>query len=173
MIQISKYPCKCFLRKRQGKACQKFAGFASFLIMSFISFFCIDLCLRTFGLTTSLNAEEAWKPADGQEWVETNFEADFAKLQKEAEARLDKVIEKLEAGVAESGVTLESKKRIEALTQPEELDEDLNFLKGFDFEAYKKDGKDYIRKFCVELDEKRTPEEVESMKAMDKKRKGF
>mmetsp|Transcript_6286 Transcript_6286/g.7182 ORF Transcript_6286/g.7182 Transcript_6286/m.7182 type:complete len:154 (-) Transcript_6286:292-753(-) len=126
---------------------------------------------RTFGVT-QLNAEEAWKPAEGYDWKENDFEGDLNKLQKEAEERLEKVVAKLESGIVESGVTPQSAKVIKDLVSP--IDDDsaeLDFLKGFDFEKYKKDGKDYVRQFCVELDAKRTPAEVEALKSMDKARK--
>eukprot|EP00529_Nitzschia_sp_RCC80_P040109 CAMPEP_0113455454 /NCGR_PEP_ID=MMETSP0014_2-20120614/8384_1 /TAXON_ID=2857 /ORGANISM="Nitzschia sp." /LENGTH=82 /DNA_ID=CAMNT_0000346885 /DNA_START=543 /DNA_END=791 /DNA_ORIENTATION=- /assembly_acc=CAM_ASM_000159 len=50
-----------------------------------------------FVSTTSLNAE--WE----KEWKETNFEADLAKLQKEAEERLDEKISELQANIEKTG----------------------------------------------------------------------
>ena len=50
-----------------------------------------------FVSTTSLSAE--WE----KEWKETNFEADLAKLQKEAEERLDEKISELQANIEKTG----------------------------------------------------------------------
>eukprot|EP00529_Nitzschia_sp_RCC80_P034167 CAMPEP_0113456640 /NCGR_PEP_ID=MMETSP0014_2-20120614/8991_1 /TAXON_ID=2857 /ORGANISM="Nitzschia sp." /LENGTH=101 /DNA_ID=CAMNT_0000348099 /DNA_START=86 /DNA_END=391 /DNA_ORIENTATION=- /assembly_acc=CAM_ASM_000159 len=75
-----------------------------------------------FVSTTSLNAEweKEWKETnfeadlaklqkeaeerlDEKEWKETNFEADLAKLQKEAEERLDEKISELQANIEKTG----------------------------------------------------------------------
>jgi len=55
-----------------------------------------------FGVrTTALSAE--WEPTEGMKWTETNFEADIAKIEQEAEKRLDAKIEELEANIASVG----------------------------------------------------------------------
>ena len=64
--------------------------------------FFIFLENSTFGVRTALAAEE-WKPADGAEWKETNFEADIAKLEKEAEERLDAKIAELAGNIETVG----------------------------------------------------------------------
>ena len=49
-----------------------------------------------------MSAEE-WTPAEGDKWEEKDFEADIAKLEKEAEERLDAKIKELEANIATVG----------------------------------------------------------------------
>ena len=56
---------------------------------------------HSFGVRTSLSAEST--PADGDKWVETNFEGAIDKLKKEAEDRLDDKIKELEGNVATVG----------------------------------------------------------------------
>ena len=59
---------------------------------------------RSFGVAqkTSLNAE-AWAPADGSKWVETDFEADIKKLESEAEERMDAKIDELMSKIESTG----------------------------------------------------------------------
>ena len=52
---------------------------------------------------TLLSAEPTWAPADGSKWEDKDFDAEFKKLQEEAESRLDKKIEELLANVEKVG----------------------------------------------------------------------
>eukprot|EP00979_Chaetoceros_neogracilis_P012884 scaffold3524_cov279-Chaetoceros_neogracile.AAC.23 len=54
-----------------------------------------------FGVRTALNAE--WEPADGSKWVQTDFEKEINKLEKEAEERLDAKVEELKSNIASVG----------------------------------------------------------------------
>ena len=52
---------------------------------------------RPFGVEkrTSLFSEPAWAPPAGEKWENTDYNAEFKKLQEEAEIRLDNKIEEL------------------------------------------------------------------------------
>ena len=68
-----------------------------FVPLSSLLTFCND---RPVSVSTSLSAE--WKPSDGK-WEEKDFEGDLAKLEKEAEERLDAKISELMSKVETTG----------------------------------------------------------------------
>lgn len=57
---------------------------------------------RSFGVRSELFAEE-WTPADGAKWTENDFAADIAKIQKEAEERMEEKIQELMGNVESAG----------------------------------------------------------------------